>query len=56
MKFKSIEIEAFRGYNKSQIFDFTVEEEIMNLIVIYAPNGFGKTSFLMRLSGASLEI
>ncbi|SLK20050.1 MULTISPECIES: hypothetical protein [unclassified Paenibacillus] len=45
MKFKSIEIEAFRGYNKSQIFDFTVEEEIMNLIVIYAPYGFGKTSF-----------
>jgi len=45
MKFKSIEIEAFRGYNELQVFDFTKDQEIMDLIVICAPNGFGKTSF-----------
>lgn len=46
MKFKSIEIDSFRGYQKKQKFDFQHKKgEIANLVVIYAPNGFGKTSF-----------
>lgn len=44
-KFKNIELECFRGYKEKQVFDFTLAEGIANLIVIYAPNGFGKTSF-----------
>jgi len=41
-----IEIEAFRVYKDRQFFDFiTPNGEIANLVVIYAPNGFGKTSF-----------
>lgn len=41
-----IEIDSFRVYKDRQFFDFmTSDGEIANLVVIYAPNGFGKTSF-----------
>ena len=48
MKFKKIEIQAFRAYNKVEdgTFDFiTKSGEIADFISIYAPNGSGKTSF-----------
>jgi len=47
MKFKKIEIQAFRAYNlaKEGTFDFTKGKEIADFVSIYAPNGFGKTSF-----------
>ncbi|MBB6610473.1 hypothetical protein H7F15_05455 [Pontibacter sp. Tf4] len=48
MKIKKIEIDAFRAYkNKEQgTFDFSlVGGEVANLVSIYAPNGFGKSSF-----------
>jgi DNA repair exonuclease SbcCD ATPase subunit len=44
-KFRNIEIEAFRVYNERQKFNFEKDGEIVNLAVIYGPNGFGKTSF-----------
>lgn len=46
IKIKSIEIEAFRAYQEKQIFDFvnSSSNKLANLVVIYAPNGFGKTS------------
>ena len=49
MKFKKVELNAFRAYkNKDNgTFDFTLDngKKIANFISIYAPNGFGKTSF-----------
>lgn len=48
MKIKKVEIEAFRAYKlKSDgTFDFTNEGDIpSNFVAIYAPNGFGKSSF-----------
>lgn len=46
IKLKSIEIEAFRAYKERQIFNFECPSgKLANLVVIYAPNGFGKTSF-----------
>ncbi len=48
MKIKKVEIEAFRAYlyKKDGTFDFTLPgEEIANFVSIYAPNGFGKSSF-----------
>ncbi len=51
MKFKKVEIQAFRAYQKVEdgTFDFEVNSEtgkdIADFISIYAPNGFGKTSF-----------
>ena len=48
MKFKKVEIQAFRAYNKVEdgTFDFTTKsDEIADFISIYAPNGSGKTSF-----------
>ena len=48
MKFKKVEIQAFRAYNKVEdgTFDFTTESnEIADFISIFAPNGSGKTSF-----------
>ncbi len=48
MKFKKVEISAFRIYDKSEdsTFDFTIDEgDIANFVSLYAPNGFGKTSF-----------
>ncbi|NOU94894.1 AAA family ATPase [Paenibacillus sp. LMG 31456] len=45
-KLKRIEIDAFRAFRDLQIFDFAINEnKIANLVVIFAPNGFGKTSF-----------
>ena len=48
MKFKKVEIQAFRAYNKEAegTFDFVTEnDQEADFISIYAPNGFGKTSF-----------
>ncbi|HFU76466.1 MAG TPA: hypothetical protein ENK66_09500 [Arcobacter sp.] len=48
MKFKRVELHAFRAYKdkKDGTFDFTLSGgKIANFISIYAPNGFGKTSF-----------
>ena len=48
MKIKKVEIEAFRAY-KSKLdgtFDFSNDrDEVANFVAIYAPNGFGKSSF-----------
>jgi exonuclease SbcC len=47
MKIKSVKISGFRAFEKEEnaTFDFTKGGEIMNFASIYAPNGFGKTSF-----------
>lgn len=48
MKIKKVEIEGFRAYKlkKDGIFDFTLEDESpSNFVALYAPNGFGKSSF-----------
>lgn len=50
MKLKKIEIDAFRAFRTKEdgTFDFTWLEDrskVANLVAIYAPNGFGKTSF-----------
>ena len=44
-KIKKIEIDAFRGYKEHTIFDFTKQNSVADLVVLHAPNGFGKTSF-----------
>ena len=50
IKLKAIEIEAFRAYKEKQIFDFECSTgRLANLVVLYAPNGFGKTSFFDAL-------
>ncbi len=50
MKFRKVEIQAFRAYQKVEdgTFDFEVDEKngnIADFVSICAPNGFGKTSF-----------
>lgn len=48
MKIKKVEIQAFRAYDivENGTFDFKLnEEEYADFISLYAPNGFGKTSF-----------
>ncbi|ABZ75097.1 ATPase involved in DNA repair-like protein [Shewanella halifaxensis HAW-EB4] len=48
MKIKKVEIEAFRAYKSKSdgTFDFTNQGDIpSNFVAIYAPNGFGKSSF-----------
>ncbi len=48
MKFKSVEISAFRIYDNpaDAKFDFTIgDNSVANFVSLYAPNGFGKTSF-----------
>lgn len=48
MKFKQVRIQAFRAYQSAEngTFDFTTESgEPADFVSIYAPNGFGKTSF-----------
>ena len=49
MKIKKVEIQAFKSYQKKEdgTFDFTLPTsgDAANFSSIYAPNGFGKTSF-----------
>ncbi|PUZ26121.1 hypothetical protein DCC81_17945 [Chitinophaga parva] len=48
MKFKKVEISAFRIYDdaKDATFDFSINETTTaDFISLYAPNGYGKTSF-----------
>jgi exonuclease SbcC len=48
MKIKKVEIQGFRAYKakKDGTFDFIVNDNVIsNFITIYAPNGFGKSSF-----------
>jgi exonuclease SbcC len=47
MKFKKVEIQAFRAYNLAEegTFDFERADGTADFVAIYAPNGFGKTSF-----------
>ncbi|MEX2410974.1 MAG: hypothetical protein WD607_06300 [Candidatus Paceibacterota bacterium] len=48
MKIKKVEIQAFRAYDKvdNSTFDFKLQaNDVADFISIYAPNGFGKTSF-----------
>lgn len=48
MKIKKVEIEAFRAYKTKAdgTFDFMTEgDNPSNFVAIYAPNGFGKSSF-----------
>jgi exonuclease SbcC len=48
MKFKQVKIQAFRAYQTAEngTFDFTTDSgEPADFVSIYAPNGFGKTSF-----------
>jgi exonuclease SbcC len=46
-KVKAINIEAFRAYEEEMKFDFRHgdSDSVADLVVIYAPNGYGKTSF-----------
>ena len=48
MKIKKVEIEGFRAYKYKEdgIFDFTAADgSPSDFVAIYAPNGFGKSSF-----------
>lgn len=48
MKFKSVDIVGFRAYAREGdgAFDFSKSDgDVSNFIAIYAPNGFGKSSF-----------
>ncbi len=48
MRFKKVELHAFRAYENKEngTFDFTLpNDKIASFVSIYAPNGFGKTSF-----------
>lgn len=47
MKFKRLEIQAFKTFidKLDGTFDFTINNEPADIVSIYAPNGFGKTSF-----------
>jgi DNA repair exonuclease SbcCD ATPase subunit len=44
-KINKIRISDFRIYHGVEEFDFTKNDSTANLVAIYAPNGYGKTSF-----------
>lgn len=56
-KIKNIKISDFRIYEGTEEFSFERNGVISNLIALYAPNGYGKTSFFDALEwGFSNEI
>ena len=44
-KIKKIEISDFRIYEGTEVFDLENNSTVANLVALYAPNGYGKTSF-----------
>lgn len=44
-KIKQINISDFRVYQGTQRFNFQKTHSTANLVALYAPNGYGKTSF-----------
>ena len=56
-KIKEIDISAFRAYKNMQKFNFIHKKtgEIADLVTIYAPNGYGKTSFFDAVEWAITE-
>lgn len=48
MNIKKIKIINFRGFSEEKIFEF----EGKPFVMLTAPNGKGKTSVIVRLSGA----
>ncbi|MDM1328670.1 AAA family ATPase [Myroides odoratimimus] len=44
-KIKKIEISDFRIYEGTEVFNLENKDNIANLVALYAPNGYGKTSF-----------
>lgn len=44
-KIKKVTIENFRAYEGTHEFSFLNGDKLANLVVVYAPNGYGKTSF-----------
>lgn len=44
-KIKKIEISDFRIYEGTEVFKLENKDDIANLVALYAPNGYGKTSF-----------
>jgi DNA repair exonuclease SbcCD ATPase subunit len=44
-KINKIRVSDFRIYHGEEEFDFTKNDSPANLVAIYAPNGYGKTSF-----------
>ncbi|WP_066961020.1 AAA family ATPase [Microbulbifer sp. Q7] len=58
MKIKRIEIQAFKSYldAKDGTFDFSIDaNKVARFVSIYAPNGFGKTSFCDAVDYAITE-
>ncbi len=51
-KINKIRISDFRIYNGEEEFDFTKNDSTVNLVAIYAPNGYGKTSFFDAIEWA----
>lgn len=53
-KIKEINIKAFRAYKDEQKFDFKhrINGRVADLVAIYAPNGYGKTSFFDAIEWA----
>jgi len=51
-KIKSIEVRDFRVYEGTARFEFSDSKGIADLVAIYAPNGFGKTSFFDAIEWA----
>jgi exonuclease SbcC len=46
IKLSAVELVAFRGFKEHVKFDFlTAGGQVANLVAVFAPNGFGKTSF-----------
>ncbi|WP_322982170.1 AAA family ATPase, partial [Pseudomonas sp. C11] len=59
MKIKRGEIEGFRAYKLKEngTFDFTIDGHMPSCFVaIYAPNGFGKSSFYDAVDWAFTDI
>ncbi|MFB1095867.1 AAA family ATPase [Vibrio diabolicus] len=51
-KIKSIAIKDFRIYEGNEEFDFYNSDSVANLVALYAPNGYGKTSFFDAIEWA----
>ncbi|HAS6849281.1 TPA: AAA family ATPase, partial [Vibrio parahaemolyticus] len=52
-KIKKITLDSFRAFSDKKELDFEIDNKVADIVVIYAPNGSGKTSTIEGIEWAA---
>ncbi|OEF52413.1 hypothetical protein A1OW_09025 [Enterovibrio norvegicus] len=52
-KIKKITLDSFRAFSGEKVLDFEIDNKVADIVVVYAPNGTGKTSTIEGIEWAT---